>query len=133
MLESRVNLWVVRSRRSVHLDMRRRICIGYRYCRIWMAHVWRWRIRVAFWWLGWWLRRVSRRRLRSELERGGYTWTIRVINMNPLPSAEFIDIVEIETLDVTLKQGFALFQLTLDALSITSGSESLPMSVLLMA
>jgi len=53
--------------------------------------------------------------------------------VNTLPSAELIEIVEVEPLDVLLKQGLTLLQLALETLSISSWSESLPMSVFLMA
>jgi hypothetical protein len=53
--------------------------------------------------------------------------------VNTLPSTQFVDIVEIETLNMALKQGFTLLKLALYALGITSGSEGLPVPVLLMA
>jgi len=52
--------------------------------------------------------------------------------MNTLPRAELIEVVEVEPLDVLLKQDLTLLQLALEALSIPSWSESLPVSVLLM-
>jgi hypothetical protein len=67
------------------------------------------------------------------LESCGHTRTLRVNYVNTLPSAELIEVVEVEPLDVLLKQDLTLLQLALEALSISSWSESLPVSVLLMA
>jgi hypothetical protein len=100
-LEAGVNLWIVRTSRSMHLHMGWRVRIRHWHRRVGrMAHVWR-GVWVTLWWL-WWLR-VSGRGLRSKLECCGNAGTIRVANVNALPSAYFIKVIEVETLDVSLK------------------------------
>jgi hypothetical protein len=66
------------------------------------------------------------------LERGRHIRVIRVADVDALSGAEFIEVIEIETLELALKQGLTLLQLTFESLGITSRSESLPVSVLLM-
>ena len=103
LLKCRVNLGVVRTSRSMHLDMGRRIGIGDCNPRIrGRTHVWGWGIWVTLRWSRWWLRE-SRRSLGSELEGSGHARIFGIINMDALSSTEFVDIVEIETLNVTLK------------------------------
>jgi hypothetical protein len=37
------------------------------------------------------------------LERGRYTWNVWVSNVDALPNAEFVEVIEVEPLDMALK------------------------------
>ena len=56
-----------------------------------------------------------------------------MVNLNAFPLNNLVKILEIESIDVTFEKSVALAELMFEMISVTSRSQSLPVSVFLVA